>query len=148
MQHDLLTQLNKVILAPKKINKPTQGYKLQLSKTVSLFKWIGSSLLYVIIFSNQKLNNQLSLLYGCFKEHTFLSILSVTGVNSTCLWKQIQIDFMHISSFSKAFYICVVQPSPIWIVVHTFTIYKHLFQVHNMDIGNMIYFVIVLRCVV
>jgi len=57
-QHDLLAQLNKVILASKKLNKPTQGYKLQVSKTVSLFKWIGSSLLYVIIFSNQKLNNE------------------------------------------------------------------------------------------
>jgi hypothetical protein len=47
-QHDL-ARLNKLILvSERELNNLTHGYKLQISKTVSLFKWIESSLLYAI----------------------------------------------------------------------------------------------------
>jgi hypothetical protein len=53
IQHDL-AWLNKLILvSERELNNLTHGYKLQISKTVSLFKWIGSSLLYAITCSFQ-----------------------------------------------------------------------------------------------
>lgn len=101
-QHDVLAQLNKLILAQKKKkvkHKPIQGYKLQISITVSLFKWTGSSFCFMLSHLLQPKIKQstFSTIYGSASKNLHLFEYSISYmVNSTCLWKQIQIDFMHI----------------------------------------------------
>ena len=79
IQHDL-AWLNKLILvSERELNNLTHGYKLQISKTVSLFKWIGSSLLYAITCSFQPKLKQstFSTLWSC-SQRTYINLNNST----------------------------------------------------------------------